>query len=236
VAYDDVVQALYVAYFGRAADPTGLANFQSQLAGLNAPRTFAGVSDAYQANAGIRALIDSFANSAESNALYSGTTTDFVTSIYKNVFNRDPDAGGLKFWVDAIDKSGLSKANASLSIMAGALANTTEQGTIDAALVYNKTAVASDFTFAIDTAAELAGYSGNAAAATVRSMLSSLSAYMDLAAFQDTIASVLASLTAPGTSSGTDEGIGYAMVFPADMDAGVTLVGVPALAEYAVLA
>lgn len=236
VAYDDVVQALYVAYFGRAADSGGLANFQAQLAGLNAPRDFAGVSDAYATNAGIRSLIDSFGNSAESNALYSGSTTDFVTAVYRNVLNRDPDAGGLAFWVDAIDRAGLAKTNASLSIMAGALANTTPQGKVDGALVSNKTTIASNFTFAIDTSAELEGYKGDAAAATVRSMLASATPITDVAAFQATIKSVLDALDGPGTMNGSMADLGYAVSVPEEIDAGIMLVGVPQTDEVSLLA
>jgi hypothetical protein len=190
--YNDVVQALYVAYFGRAADAGGLANFQQQLANLNAPHDFAAVSVAYNNDAGIRALIDSFGGSEESKALYSGDTTSFVTAIYKNIFSRAPDAEGLNFWVDAIDHHGLTKANASLSIMAGALANTSSQGKLDAALVNNRTAIASDFSFALDTPSEVLAYSGNAAAAAVRAMLATVTASTDLAAFQATVQSTLA--------------------------------------------
>ena len=193
--YNDVVQALYVAYFGRAADFSGLANFQQQLANLNAPHDFAGVSAAYDTNAGIRALIDGFGSSDESKALYSGDTSSFVTAIYKNVLSRAPDSEGLNFWVDAIDHHGLTKANASLSIMAAALSNTTAQGQLDAALVDKRTTIAADFTFALDTPAETLAYSGNMAAAAVRAMLAKVSASTDLAAFQTTVQAALADLT-----------------------------------------
>lgn len=236
VAYDDVVQALYVAYFGRAADTGGLANFQSQLAALNAPRDFASVSAAYSTNASIRVLIDSFGNSAESAALYSGTTTAFVTAIYRNIFNREPDAEGLAFWVEAINGTGLSKANASLSIMAAALSNTSAQGMLDGALVTNKTTIASDFAFAIDTAAEFEGYKGEGAAAAVRSMLASVTAATDVAAFQATIKSVLDSLDGPGPANGSMAGLGYAVRVPDDIDAGIMLVGVPQTNEGVLLA
>lgn len=195
--YNDVVQALYVAYFGRAADTGALANFQQQLVNLNAPHDFAGVSAAYGTNAGIRALIDTFGSSEESKALYSGDTASFVTAIYKNVLSRAPDTDGLKFWIEAIDHQGLTKANASLSIMAAALANTSDQGKLDAALVINRTTIASDFSFAIDTASEVAAYAGNAAAATVRAMLATVTANTDLAAFQATVQSTLAGMHAP---------------------------------------
>jgi hypothetical protein len=153
------------------------------------------------------------------------------------VLNRDPDAGGLAVWVDAIDRAGLAKTNASLSIMAGALGNTTVQGKLDAALVTNKTTIASDFTFAIDTAAELEGYKGDSAAATVRSMLSSVTASTDIAAFQATIKSVLDGLDGPGTTaSAMSSGIGYAVGAPAAADAGILLVGLPQVDDLSVLA
>jgi len=37
VDYQATVQALYVAYFGRPADPGGLANFENALLAANAP-------------------------------------------------------------------------------------------------------------------------------------------------------------------------------------------------------
>jgi hypothetical protein len=194
VKYNDVVQALYVGYFGRAADLGGPGNFQQQLINLNAPESFSAVSAAYDTNAGIRELIDSFSRSDESKALYSGDTTTFVNSIYKNVFNRAADTEGLKYWVDAIDHLGLTKANASLSIMSAALLNTSVQGKLDAALVNNRTAVASDFSFAIDTSTEMQAYSGNAAAAAVRNMLAKVDATTDLVAFQATVQSTLSTL------------------------------------------
>ena len=192
--YNDVVQALYVAYFGRAADTGGLANFQSQLSQLGAPREFSALSAAYGSNPGIHNLIDSFSASDESKALYSGDTKSFIKSIYNNILNRGPDQGGLDFWAGAVDRGELSRANASLSIMAGALENTSVQGLLDAALVNKKTSVASDFSFAIDTPAEVAAYSGNAAAGLVRTMLSNISANTDLGVFQSTMLSTLAGM------------------------------------------
>jgi serralysin len=189
--YDDVVQALYLAYFGRAADSGGLAAFQSQLVGLHAPLTFSAVSAAYAKDAGLHSLIDSFGSSAESAALYPGNTASFIAAVYQNIFNRAPDAGGAAFWTNAIDSGNLSRANASLSIMAGALENTSAQGLLDGKLVNNKITIASDFTLAIDTPAEVSSYASASAAATVRSMLGTVTASTDIAAFQATIASTL---------------------------------------------
>ena len=126
--YKTIVQQLYISYFGRPADPKGLANFQAQLAALGGPANIQGLDQAYRSSTGIRSLVDSFGASAESTALYSGDNTSFVTAIYKNVLNRAPDDAGLAFWVGAINNGSLTRANASLSIMAGALANISDQG------------------------------------------------------------------------------------------------------------
>jgi len=44
IDYTDAVQELYLAYFGRAADPDGLANFSAQMAALGAPSDIQGRS------------------------------------------------------------------------------------------------------------------------------------------------------------------------------------------------
>ncbi|MDQ1830860.1 DUF4214 domain-containing protein [Massilia scottii] len=193
--YEAVVQALYVGYFGRAADYNGMLSFQNQLATLGAPRDMSALAAAYTKDAGLHALIDSFAASAESAALYPGDTATFVKGIFQNVFGRAPASAGLSFWTDAIDHKGLSKANASLSIMSGALDNKTVQGVLDAKLINNKLAVASGFTLSIDTAAEIAGYGTKAAAASVRTMLGAVTATTDLTAYQSTIKATLGAMT-----------------------------------------
>jgi hypothetical protein len=88
----------------------------------------------------------------------------------------------------------MTTGNAALAIMAGAYANTSEQGLLDAALINNKIRVASNFTFALDIPVEVQAYSGAAAASTVRSMLSTLSSSTDSAAFQSTVTSTISSL------------------------------------------
>lgn len=196
VQYDSAVQALYLAYFGRAADFSGLANFQSQMTTLGAPQAFSALEAAYKTNAGIRSLIDSFSTSGESTTLYGGDTTTFVKGVYQNLFNRAPDTEGLNFWSGAIASGDLSRSNAALSIMSGALLNTSAQGLIDAAMVNNKTAIASNFTFALNTTTRASAFSGDAAAASVRSMLATVTSSTDTVAFQATIDSVIANLVA----------------------------------------
>jgi len=169
--YQTAVESLYVAYFGRPADPNGLANFSAALQAANAPTDVAGLAVAYSSNATVKGLIDSFGTSNESQKLYgSGTTTDFVTAVFQNVLGRAPLSAGLSFWVSAIDSGRVSQGDAALSIMAGALANTSAQGLIDAQLVNNRLAAAGYFT----GAASPSTYTGAAAAADARTMLTTI--------------------------------------------------------------
>lgn len=193
--YHSVVQQLYVAYFGRPADPTGLANFAAALDRAHAPNDIQALNAAYVTSADIRALVDGFGTSAESQALYPGDTASFITAIYRNVLNREPDAEGLNFWVTAVDQRGLTRANASLSIMAGALANQTAQGRIDAALINRRISVGGTFTSALNTPALVNAYNGNIAAAIVRDMLGTITQNTDDATVQAAIAATLRLLT-----------------------------------------
>lgn len=209
-SYANVVQELYVSYFGRPADPTGLANFEAALAAANAPEDAQSLVLIYNSNSKVKALIDSFGTSKESTTLYgSGSTTAFVTAIFQNVLNRQPQSAGLNYWVSAIDSGALTRGNASLSIMAGALENTSAQGLIDAQLITNRIAAATTFTTDIQTAPELRGYAGAAAAQTARTLLAGVTNTTDLSAYGATINSTVESLSKyliGGTLSGLGTG------------------------------
>ena len=200
--YNQLVQQLYISYFGRPADTSGLSNFTSQLSQLNAPTDIQDLNNAYSNNSSIRALVDSFGNSDESKALYSGDNTAFVTAIYSNLLSRTPDADGLAFWVDNINRGVLTRANASFSIMAGALINQSTQGQQDAQLIRNRVAVGATFTSDLDTQTEISAYAGDQAAATARGMLTSVTAGTDIPAFGSTIDATIATLVANATPPG----------------------------------
>ncbi|HEY8026339.1 MAG TPA: DUF4214 domain-containing protein [Burkholderiaceae bacterium] len=193
--YSDAVQELYIAYFGRPADPGGLANFEAALAADNAPTDIANLSLAYKSDAAVRTLIDSFGSSAESLALYgSGSTADFVTAIFQNVLGRAPNPSGLSFWAGAIDSGSLSRGDAALSIAAGALSNTTAQGLLDAELIANRRKVADYFTASLATQNATAGYKGSAAAAAARTMLNMVIAQTSTAAYQPKAVAIVTDL------------------------------------------
>jgi len=111
---------LYIATFDRAPDKAGLD---------------------YWVNSGltIEEIAQSFFDQPETQSLYPDSTTDsdFVTSIYENVFGREPDAAGLDYWVNELS-NGMDRSVLILAMVNGA------QGD-DAQLLENKTAVAEEF-------------------------------------------------------------------------------------------
>jgi hypothetical protein len=207
--YEEAVQQLYVAYFGRPADPGGLANFTRMLAEAGAPTDIQALNRAYDSNPQVRALIDAFGTSAESQALYAGgTTADFITSVYLHLPGRAPDDGGKAFWVGAVNGGGLTRGHAALSIMAGALADTSPQGRIDAATVTNKVRIASAYTASLNTAELKAAYNGDDDAARLRGLLAKVGSATDPAAY------VLPVYPAHAIAGGKTEGAIKAVALP----------------------
>ena len=188
-SYYDVVQHIYVAYFGRPADPAGMEFFAGAYLAAGAPTTVLGVSQAYTTNTSVRTLVEGFGVSQESLDLYPGDNTTFVNAIYRNLFNRDADAAGRDFWVNAINVGALTRANTALTIMAGA------QGT-DADLITKKNTVATAFTASVNTADRKKAYDGLAANVIVRTMLASVTLVTDTTAFQANIEATLNQLVA----------------------------------------
>ncbi|USX27947.1 DUF4214 domain-containing protein [Oxalobacteraceae bacterium OTU3CINTB1] len=204
--YTAVAEQLYIAYFGRPADRAGLANMTTNLANGGAPTDIAAFAAAYDTNATVKAVLDNFGTSPESTALYTGTDAQFIVSIYQNVLNRDPLVAGLDFWTAALANKEMTRAEAAVQIMSAALGVTA-----DAATVNNKTTVATNFTAAIDTAAEIIGYSGKVAAQAARDMLHTVDGTTNTTAFNATINSTLATIAGnvnPGNiynlTNGTD--------------------------------
>jgi len=217
--YFGAVQQLYISYFGRPADPTGLQNMAAALDAIGAPKEFGALQQQVQADrAGTTALsrlVNTFNNSAESNALY-GTDNSvtgiqkFVAAIYQNVLGREADIGGFNFWVGEITAGRLTKANAAASITAAAMTNTTAQGLLDKATVEKKLAVASAFTTALDTPTEIISYSGDAAAATARTLLGAVTGTTDVAGYTSSINTAIENMVAvanPGQTFALTAGI-----------------------------
>jgi hypothetical protein len=143
--YDSVVNSFYLAYYGRPADPAGLAFWSAQLERVGGD---------------LGAINEAFATSEEATAHFgSEDVTARITDIYQQLFDRAPEAAGLKFWTDAIQEGKLSLADAAIEIMRSA------QGT-DNELSHLRLQAADQFTAAV-TAAGL-DYQGDAAIAAAR--------------------------------------------------------------------
>lgn len=79
---------LYWAFFLRAPDLGGLTFWTNKLG----------------SGTTLAAVAAQFAKSSEFQAKYgSKSNAEFVTLIYQNIFDRDPDAGGLAFWTKQLD-------------------------------------------------------------------------------------------------------------------------------------
>ena len=203
-AYAGIAEKFYIAYFGRPADAAGLRNITDQLSAAHAPYSSTDAFLAsYATNASVKAIIDSFGASAESAALYTGSTPDFVTAIYAHVLGRAPDSAGLAFWSGASADGVLARGAAALNILAGAENNPTSQGLIDAALIANRVTVAANFTAMMDTDGETAGYAGDAAAAAIRSMLDGVNQDTQVFDFQNALEDSMAKLVGNAAHAGT---------------------------------
>ena len=174
-AYADVVQHLYVAYYGRPADPSGLTFWSGALATGSAPNNLIALASANGSNPALASVLDQFGNSAEAIALYGTDNAAIVTAIYLNLFKRLPEPEGLAFYVDALDAGSITRAHAAITIAAGA------QGA-DALSLRSKIAAATGFTKGLGTSAQLAAYDGVAANAAVRAILASVDASSDAGA------------------------------------------------------
>jgi hypothetical protein len=128
----NTIQEMYLSYYQRPGDPSGLLYWADQL----------------EAPGGSLQLVEAaFGNSAESLALYgpinSTTIGDVVDKIYLGLFNRLPDAAGKAFYVNGFNNGTFSPAGIAFSIAVGA------QNT-DAVTIQNKLIAADRFSEIVD--------------------------------------------------------------------------------------
>lgn len=130
--YFDKIQEIYIAYYQRPADPEGLIYWAKRL-------------DAE--NGDLKAIIEAFANSPESQALYGNITkdniADVVKAIYEAAFNREPEQAGLQYYVNGFKEGKFTPATIMLNILDGATG-------ADKVVLENKIESAMSFTKAID--------------------------------------------------------------------------------------
>lgn len=148
------IQGIYVALFGRPADPGGLA-FWTAL-------TNEGLD--------LSTLVGTLTAEPEATARFEGlTNAQIVNSIFQSLFNRDADPIGLEFFVAGLNDGGLTPETIAISVLDGA------QGS-DRTIINNKIAAADAWTSALDTPAKISAYSGEDAAAVGRAFLTPVTA------------------------------------------------------------
>lgn len=136
------IQKLYVAYFGRPADPGGLDYWIDTLGGDVV--TLNEVSHAFAAAQEYR---DSY-SLLNSRAI--------VAKVYDNLFGREAEADGVAYWAGLMDRGVISIDDVVKAIADGAA------GT-DQIAFEGKAAAAAIFTLRLDTPGEVAAYAGGAA-------------------------------------------------------------------------
>ncbi|GAB3454063.1 hypothetical protein GCM10027321_04930 [Massilia terrae] len=185
--YYPALQAIYVADFGRPADPAGMAWHANNLLAAGAPTTVAGLLQAYQSSVAVRAVIDAFGNSAEYNALYAGDDDRFVTAIYQSLFNRVPDDAGKQWWLNAIRSGSMSRTQAALTILSSARDSDVDRIAI-------KTREAAAFTDALGGELQRMAYDGLDANVLARTMLAGAQPGRDDAALAKSVSDTVAQL------------------------------------------
>ncbi len=161
------IMAVYIGYYDRAADPTG---FDFWIDILN------------DTSLGLSGIATDFSTQSETQSVHgffsdpsTSSANAFITEVYLNLFNREPDAAGLEFWSDALQDAingvdgAISVGEIILAIIAGA--QDVDGGTQDRTTILNKIEVGLDWTNAADAAG--IDYSTNAAAqASAHSIIS----------------------------------------------------------------
>lgn len=143
---EDDIAKVYVAYFGRAADPEGMKYW------LNQVKT--DMANGRDYSESIFDVVSAYANSAEAEAIYPGINTgslssneisNFITSVYNNLFNREPEQAGLDYWVEtglALQEQGITLGTIVKSVIDGAQ---DQPGTLDRTYMQNQAQVAWDY-------------------------------------------------------------------------------------------
>ncbi len=145
------IQGIYIALFGRPADPLGLQYF-NDVTGEGADLT----------------AIGDLAATAEYQDRFEGmSNVQIINSIYQSLFGRDADLAGLTFFAQALQDGTFNINNIAIAILDGA------QGD-DLATVNNKIEAANLFTASLDTGAEVVAYQGADAAEAGRDFLSGI--------------------------------------------------------------
>lgn len=176
-------ESLYVAIFNRAADPGGLAYWQTQLAN----------------GASMQDVARGFASSAEFTKLYgTATPAQIIDTFYQDFYGRVADAGGSAYWQQKMAGGAMTSGDVALAVILGA-------HTTDATASANKIQVATGLTQALQTQLQVSAYGAVGANAIVQQYLSGVTAdpasVTTALANVNTVVNTLVALITPATPS-----------------------------------
>jgi len=142
--FASTVNSFYLAFYGRPADPAGLAFWTKQLA---------------DNDGNLSAITQAFATSEEAQVRYgTDTVNERISEIYQALFNRAPDSVGLAYWSNVVGQGHASMADVAVAIMGGA------QG-IDKALTALRQTAVDAFTAQVEASgSQYSGYASVEAA------------------------------------------------------------------------
>jgi len=199
--FEQTAQALYVAYFGRPADPVGLIGLEQQLAAAGAPTGVASLDAAYATNTKVKQLVDQLSATTESNRLYGNAAgVQLVDAVFQNVLQRAPGTGETSTWTARLNAPNYSTTRLPLDIMAAALNGQDAQNT-DAQAVANRIAFAATFTEQL-TQHGVTSYSGIAAMAAAKTTLARIDHSATTAILGGKVQDVIGALTAAPAATG----------------------------------
>lgn len=189
--YNRVVYQMYLAYFGRPPDPVSLAEHASKLSTLGQQPTLTAIIAQYKTNAKLREMLDGFANNAESKTMFSGTTAQFVTKVYKTILGRNIDAASLNYWNGLISTGKIPRSVAALSILNAAVT------AADAGVIEKKLDAASKFTTTIQELQLTTAYATPQAIDAGRNLLGGITAATNPTSVSTSVNNSIALLSPP---------------------------------------
>ncbi len=132
----DLAQQMYVAYYGRPADPGGLAYW----------------ADIFDATSDLTEALAAFGNASEFTDNFGAlSNSDLVTNLYQQMYGHDPDPAGLEFYLNRIDTGVATLASIAKQIADGS--QSTDLSTLN-----NRIEVANTFTTQLEATG--AAYTG----------------------------------------------------------------------------
>jgi len=131
--YEDQVQKMYVAYYGRPGDPGGLNWWAGKLE---------------VAGGDLSEIIDSFGSSSEYVDRFGNMDNSaLINNIFVQLLGRDADTEGLNWYLGKLESGDPDWTLASIALR---IADGVQEGTDDNLVVANRMAVANAFTLAVE--------------------------------------------------------------------------------------